>query len=85
MSKALFAPTAPLYDGLNPKEYHLAEELIQKAMLFYSETELGEGAVPFAEGVGSPFLLEQRLRRVKKTLFGTDACVTGYLDDPWEA
>ncbi len=59
--------------------------LIQKAVLFYSETELGEGAVPFAEGVGSPFLLEQSLRRVRRTLYGTDACVSGYLDDPWEA
>ncbi|QHN02299.1 bifunctional diaminohydroxyphosphoribosylaminopyrimidine deaminase/5-amino-6-(5-phosphoribosylamino)uracil reductase RibD [Granulicella sp. WH15] len=63
----------------------LAEGLIQKAVLFYSETELGEGAVPFAEGGVSPFLLEQRMRRVQRTLFGTDACVTGYLDDPWEA
>ncbi|HEY0264383.1 MAG TPA: RibD family protein, partial [Granulicella sp.] len=63
----------------------LGAGLIQKAVLFYSETELGEGAVPFAEGVGSPFLLEQHLRRVRRRLFGTDACVSGYLEDPWGA
>ena len=29
---------------------------MDKVVLFYAETELGEGAVPFAAGVGSPLL-----------------------------
>ena len=52
-------------------------------MLFYTETELGEQAIPFADGVASPYLFEQSLRRVSRTLIGVDACVTGYLHDPW--
>jgi diaminohydroxyphosphoribosylaminopyrimidine deaminase/5-amino-6-(5-phosphoribosylamino)uracil reductase len=62
----------------------LAGDLIQKVVLFYSETELGQGAIPFAEGVASPFLLEQRLRRISRTALGRDARITGYLHDPWQ-
>jgi len=61
----------------------LARGLVDKAVLFYSETELGAGGVPFAAGVGSPFLLEQGLRGGSRRMFGRDACVTGYLRDPW--
>jgi diaminohydroxyphosphoribosylaminopyrimidine deaminase/5-amino-6-(5-phosphoribosylamino)uracil reductase len=65
----------------------LTQHLVDKAVLFYSETELGDGAVPFAHGIASPFLFEQELRSVKRTIFGApekpDACVTGYLTDPW--
>ena len=61
----------------------LAEGLVDKAVLFYAPTELGEEAVPFARGAGSPFELEQRLQRVTRTMFGRDACVMGYLRDPW--
>jgi diaminohydroxyphosphoribosylaminopyrimidine deaminase/5-amino-6-(5-phosphoribosylamino)uracil reductase len=65
----------------------LTQRLVDKAVLFYSETELGEGAVPFAAGIASPFLFEQELRHVRHTLFGSpekpDACVTGYLTNPW--
>jgi diaminohydroxyphosphoribosylaminopyrimidine deaminase/5-amino-6-(5-phosphoribosylamino)uracil reductase len=65
----------------------LTQRLVDKAVLFYSETELGDRAVPFANGIASPFLFEQELRRVRRTIFGTpekpDACVTGYLTDPW--
>ena len=31
-----------------------------RLVLFYAQTELGAGAVPFAAGVGSPLLLEQQ-------------------------
>jgi len=65
----------------------LTQRLVDKAVLFYSETELGEGAIPFAQGIASPFLFEQELHNVKRTIFGTpekpDACITGYLTDPW--
>ena len=62
----------------------LAARLVQEVVLFYAETELGEGALPFAEGMASPYLLEQRLRQVRRRTFGRDACVSGVLVDPWE-
>ena len=61
----------------------LAAGLVQQAVLFYAETELGEGALPFAEGTPSPYLFEQGLRRVRRRTFGADACVSGMLVDPW--
>jgi diaminohydroxyphosphoribosylaminopyrimidine deaminase / 5-amino-6-(5-phosphoribosylamino)uracil reductase len=61
----------------------LKQGLVDKVVLFYAETELGEGAVPFAEGAGSPFLLEQELRKVRRAEFGGDVCAVGYLHDPW--
>ena len=63
----------------------LAQGLVDKVVLFYSETELGEGAVPFATGFGSPSLAEQSMKRVTRTTFGADVRVSGYLRDPWNA
>ncbi len=61
----------------------LQQNLVDKAVLFYSETELGNDAIPFAQGIPSPYLLEQSLTRITRTAFGTDACVSGYLHNPW--
>jgi diaminohydroxyphosphoribosylaminopyrimidine deaminase/5-amino-6-(5-phosphoribosylamino)uracil reductase len=65
----------------------LAQRLVDKVILFCSETELGEAALPFATGFPSPFLLEQSLRDTRNTVFGPpdrpDSCLTGYLTDPW--
>ena len=61
----------------------LQQNLVDKAILFYSETELGEDALPFATGIASPYLFEQSLQRLTRGTFDTDACVTGYLHDPW--
>jgi diaminohydroxyphosphoribosylaminopyrimidine deaminase/5-amino-6-(5-phosphoribosylamino)uracil reductase len=61
----------------------LGQGLVDKVVLFYSETELGEQAVPFAAGVVSSFLLEQGLHGVSRRTFGMDVCVSGYLRDPW--
>ena len=61
----------------------LAAGLVDKVVLFCSETALGEGAVPFAAGGASPFLLEQTMSGVTRTTVGADACVSGYLRDPW--
>ncbi len=61
----------------------LTQNLVDKAVLFYAETELGTAALPFAQGLPSPFLFEQRLTRITRTAFGPDACVQGYLHDPW--
>ncbi len=66
----------------------LRDDLVDKAVLFYAPTELGAGALPFAEGIASPFLFEQNLQRLTRTTFdrpgGEDACITGYLHDPWQ-
>jgi diaminohydroxyphosphoribosylaminopyrimidine deaminase / 5-amino-6-(5-phosphoribosylamino)uracil reductase len=61
----------------------LRQNLVDKVILLYAETELGEQAIPFAQGIPSPYLFEQRLSRVQRTAFGPDACVEGYLHDPW--
>jgi len=61
----------------------LAEGLVDKVALFYGQTELGEGAVPFAAGVGPVLGLELRLQAVTRRQFGGDAGVSGYLHDPW--
>ena len=61
----------------------LQADLVDDVVLFYSETELGEGAVAFAEGTSGPFALEERLRNVHKRAFGSDVCVSGMLHDPW--
>jgi diaminohydroxyphosphoribosylaminopyrimidine deaminase/5-amino-6-(5-phosphoribosylamino)uracil reductase len=61
----------------------LRQNLTDKAVLLYSETELGDQALPFAQGFASPYLFERFLHRITRTNYGPDACVTGYLHDPW--
>lgn len=61
----------------------LTQRLVDKAVLFYSETELGDSAIPFATGIPSPFLFEQQLHRTTRASFGSDSCLTGYLTDTW--
>jgi diaminohydroxyphosphoribosylaminopyrimidine deaminase/5-amino-6-(5-phosphoribosylamino)uracil reductase len=63
----------------------LSQNLVDKAILFYSETELGAQSLPFAEGVCSPHELEQSLHRIARTTFGADTCIAGYLHNPWPA
>lgn len=61
----------------------LREDLVDKSILFYSEAELGSQSLPFAEGIASPYLFQQSLRRMARSSFGADACIAGYLHDPW--
>ncbi len=61
----------------------LRQSLVDKAILIYADTELGDHAIPFAQGISSPHLFEQSLTRVTRTPYGPDACITGYLHDPW--
>jgi diaminohydroxyphosphoribosylaminopyrimidine deaminase/5-amino-6-(5-phosphoribosylamino)uracil reductase len=61
----------------------LRQNLADKAVLLYAETELGDQAIPFAQGFPSPYLLERFLHRITRTTYGRDACITGYLRDPW--
>ncbi len=61
----------------------LRQNLVDKAILIYAETELGDQAIPFAQGIASPYTLERSLTRVTRAAHGPDACLTGYLHDPW--
>ena len=61
----------------------LAQGLVDKAVLFYSDAKLGEGGVPFAAGFGSPSFLEESMKGVTRTMFGADVRVSGTLRDPW--
>jgi diaminohydroxyphosphoribosylaminopyrimidine deaminase / 5-amino-6-(5-phosphoribosylamino)uracil reductase len=65
----------------------LTADLVDKLVLYYSEAELGADAVPFAAGIASPYVLQQRLQRTERRTFpnGTteDARISGYLHDPW--
>jgi diaminohydroxyphosphoribosylaminopyrimidine deaminase/5-amino-6-(5-phosphoribosylamino)uracil reductase len=61
----------------------LRQNLVDKATLIYAETELGDEAIPFAQGVPSSYLFEQSLSRITRTTIGPDAFVTGYLHNPW--
>jgi diaminohydroxyphosphoribosylaminopyrimidine deaminase/5-amino-6-(5-phosphoribosylamino)uracil reductase len=61
----------------------IQQNLVDKAVLVYAETELGDQAIPFAQGIASPYLFEESLHRITRANYGPDACVTGYLHDPW--
>ena len=64
--------------------------LVDRVVLYISETELGSGAVPFAAGQISPYALQEQLSSVERVAFahdagspGDDVRVCGYLHDPW--
>jgi diaminohydroxyphosphoribosylaminopyrimidine deaminase / 5-amino-6-(5-phosphoribosylamino)uracil reductase len=61
----------------------IRQNLVDKAILFFAETELGDQGIPFAQGLPSPYLFSQSFNRVTRTNYGPDACITGYLHDPW--
>ena len=66
----------------------LTSHLVDRAVLFFAERELGPSALPFARDFPSPFLLQQHMIRAALTSFvsesQTDACITGLLKDPWK-
>jgi diaminohydroxyphosphoribosylaminopyrimidine deaminase/5-amino-6-(5-phosphoribosylamino)uracil reductase len=65
----------------------LQHDLVDKAVLFYAQTKLGDQAIPFAQGIASPHIFERSLARATRTTIGPpekqDTCVIGYLHDPW--
>ena len=61
----------------------LQQSLADKAILFHTETELGDQAIPFAHGIPSPSAFEQSLHRLTRTAYGPDTCISGYLHNPW--
>jgi diaminohydroxyphosphoribosylaminopyrimidine deaminase/5-amino-6-(5-phosphoribosylamino)uracil reductase len=67
----------------------LRTQLADKVILYYAERELGEDALPFAQGVVSPYTLQQQLSSPERTSFphedlnSEDIRISGYLHDPW--
>ncbi|MBS1814876.1 MAG: bifunctional diaminohydroxyphosphoribosylaminopyrimidine deaminase/5-amino-6-(5-phosphoribosylamino)uracil reductase RibD [Acidobacteria bacterium] len=67
----------------------LDADLVDKVILFFSEVELGNEAMPFATGNHSPFALMEKLQKIDRCDFknaatgSIDACVRGNLHDPW--
>ena len=66
--------------------------LVDKAVLFFSETELGSNAIPFAAHGPTAFSLVEQLSDIDRCDFVSDlsngarqvdACVRGTLHDPW--
>ena len=63
----------------------LHEDLVDRVVLFFSQTELGAGSVAFAAAGPSPYVLQQRLQQKRTTMVGSDTKITGLLHDPWPA
>jgi len=61
----------------------IRQNLVDKAILFHSETELGDQALPFAQGIDHASVFEQALLRPTVATFGPDTCITGYIHEPW--
>jgi diaminohydroxyphosphoribosylaminopyrimidine deaminase/5-amino-6-(5-phosphoribosylamino)uracil reductase len=68
----------------------LRANLVDRLFLYYSETELGLDAIPFAADYDSPYALQQRLAHTTSAAFPSDIAlnaedirITGYLHDPW--
>ena len=61
----------------------LTQSLVDKLILFYGESTLGEAALPFAHGIESPQLFQQTLHRPTQTTIGPDTMITGYIHNPW--
>jgi diaminohydroxyphosphoribosylaminopyrimidine deaminase/5-amino-6-(5-phosphoribosylamino)uracil reductase len=65
----------------------LAANLVDRVVLYISETELGTDALPFATGRPSPYVLQQHLSSLTRQTFPhaptEDVRITGYLHDPW--
>lgn len=78
-----------LESGATLNAAFLAADLVDRVVLYYSETELGPQAVPFAADGSSPFELQKQLAEVSRATFprdaGEDVRISGYLHDPWPA
>jgi diaminohydroxyphosphoribosylaminopyrimidine deaminase / 5-amino-6-(5-phosphoribosylamino)uracil reductase len=61
----------------------IRQNLVDKAVLIYAATELGDQGIPFAQGVPSPYLFEQSFQRVTRATYAPDVSITGYLHNPW--
>ncbi len=75
-----------LEGGSGINKNFLAAGLVDQVVFYFSETELGKDAIPFATGT-SPYVLQERLTAISREWFinatTTDVKVSGYLHDPW--
>jgi diaminohydroxyphosphoribosylaminopyrimidine deaminase/5-amino-6-(5-phosphoribosylamino)uracil reductase len=67
--------------GVNGAFLHAG--LVDRAVLYYAEVELGREGVAFAQDGPTSFALQQQLTGVSTSQVGTDVCVAGYLRNPW--
>jgi diaminohydroxyphosphoribosylaminopyrimidine deaminase/5-amino-6-(5-phosphoribosylamino)uracil reductase len=65
----------------------LSAGLVDRIVLYYSDTELGNDALPFAKGIASPYVIQQQLLNTERHTFHhgatEDVRISGYLHDPW--
>ena len=61
----------------------LTQNLVDKAVLFYGLSTLGEAALPFAHGIESPAHFQQTLHHRTTATIGPDTCIAGYLHNSW--
>ena len=61
----------------------LAANLVDKAVLFSSKANLGEGSIPFATGGPTPTQLAQSMIARARSPIGKDTRLGGVLHDPW--
>jgi diaminohydroxyphosphoribosylaminopyrimidine deaminase/5-amino-6-(5-phosphoribosylamino)uracil reductase len=57
--------------------------LVDRAILYYAEIELGSSGVPFAQDGPTSFALQQQLTGVGTRQVGADVRIAGYIHDPW--
>jgi len=76
--------------GSNLNGSFLRADLVDKLVLYYSESELGLDALPFATGIASPYVIQQQLQHTTRATFphgnssdSEDIRITGYLHNPW--
>jgi diaminohydroxyphosphoribosylaminopyrimidine deaminase/5-amino-6-(5-phosphoribosylamino)uracil reductase len=65
----------------------LQRNLVDKAVLYYADVELGAEGVRFAKQFPSPYVLQERLSQVSRVSFPNksteDIRIIGYIHDPW--
>jgi diaminohydroxyphosphoribosylaminopyrimidine deaminase/5-amino-6-(5-phosphoribosylamino)uracil reductase len=78
--------------GSNLNGAFLAANLVDRAILYFSERKLGPGSIPFAHGQPSPYALQTTLTSLTRQSFPhaddsplEDIRITGYLHNPWQS
>lgn len=68
----------------------LQQDLVDRVVLYYADTELGSDAIPFSTRYPSPYKLQESLTGITRSTFAhgdasnsEDIRITGYLHDPW--
>jgi diaminohydroxyphosphoribosylaminopyrimidine deaminase/5-amino-6-(5-phosphoribosylamino)uracil reductase len=76
-----------LEGGTSINTSFLGAGLVDRVVFYFSETEVGGNAIPFANNMRSPYVLQQELFSVTRQTFPNgrleDVRIMGYLHDPW--